>query len=173
VSTHLTLPTGEDAGLRRRWELPIGRDATGDSHVVEDATFLGFGTTRTSRHTNHDGVPYALPTTGGSARVRCSACRWYETRLFRVHGDGVTQRYLVHHTGASSVPGEVYFYRYEEAYSAHQVVELFTIRPHPDDVDSHGRQRTPFITRPGAIVLSMAAGYDDAIDDAYVNRAVS
>lgn len=168
MSTHLTLPTGDDVGVRQRWELPLGRDAVGEPHTLEDATFLGFGTTRTSRHTNHEDSDYA----SANGKVRCSACRWYETRLFRVHGAN-PQRYLVHHTGASRVPGEVYFYRYEEAFSAHQVVELFTIRPHPDDVDSHGRQRTPFITRPGAIVLAMAAGHDDAIDDAYVNRAVS
>jgi hypothetical protein len=167
VSATPDLPTGADAGTRGSWDLPVGRE--GGIHHLADATFVGYGTTQTSRHTGHDNSDFA--TRSGE---RCSACRWYETRLFRVYDDhGDVKSYLVHHTGASRVPGEVDLYRYDDAYSAHEVVELFTIRPHPDDTDRQGRQRTPFLTRPGARTLAMAARFDDALDDAYINRVVS
>lgn len=166
MSAITALPTGPDAGTRREWVLPVGRE--GGTRTLPDATFVGYGSTQTSRHTDHDDSDYAPK--GGA---RCSACRWYETRLFRVHDvSGDAKHYLIHHAGASRVPGEVYLYRYEETWGAHEVVEMFTIRPHPDQVDASGRQRTPFLTRPGARTLAMAASYDDAIDDAYINRNV-
>lgn len=163
MTTRLELPTARDAGERAAWELPVGRE--GHVRALADATFLGFGSTERSRHRNHPELDYAPP------KIKCAACRWYESRLFKIH-DGDSQHYLLHHTGASTVPGEVDWYRYEEAYSAHNVVELFTVRPDPDDLDDRGRQRTPFLTRPGATVLALAARFDDAVDDAYVNRGV-
>ena len=167
VSVAATLPTGPDAGTRGSWALPVGRE--GAVRQLPDATFVGYGTTQTSRHTNHDDSDFA-PRSG----ARCSACRWYETRLFKVHDPSGNHpdHYIIHHSGASRVPGEVYLFRYEEAWSAHEVVELFTVRPDPDDTDSHGRQRTPFLTRPGARTLAMAARFDDDVDDAYINRNV-
>lgn len=165
MTTRLELPVARHAGQRGAWELPVGREGAVKS--LPDATFLGFGTTERSRHVNHGAADYA------PVKVKCPACRWYESRLFKVHdpATGATH-YLVHHVGASRVPGEVDWCRYEEAYSGHAVVELFTVRPSPDDLDNHGRQRSPFLTRPGAAVLALAAGHDDEVDDAYVNRAV-
>lgn len=163
MTTRLELPTARDAGTRDSWELPVGRE--GQLRTLDDATFLGFGSTERSRHVNHVGSDYAQP------KTKCPACRWYESRLFKVH-DEARQHYLVHHVGASRVPGEVDWCRYEEAFSAHQVVELFTVRPDPDDRDQQGRQRLPFLTRPGAAVLAVAAGFDDELSFAYVNRAV-
>lgn len=163
MTTRLELPTARNAGERGSWELPVGR--AGQLRTLDDATFLGFGSTERSRHINHPGSDFSPP------KTKCPACRWYESRLFKIHGDGA-QHYLVHHVGASRVPGEVDWCRYEEAYSAHAVVELFTVRPNPDDTDANGRQRLPFLTRPGAAVLAVAAGFDDRIDDAYINRNV-
>lgn len=163
VTTRLELPTGRDAGRRGEWEIPVGRD--GQLRTLDDATFLGFGSTERSRHQNHPDSDFGAP------GVKCPACRWYESRLFRVHDEN-PHHYLIHHVGASAVPGEVDWCRYEEAFSAHEVVELFTVRPNPDDVDGRGRQRTPFLTRPGAHVLAVAAAHDDEVDDAYVNRGV-
>jgi hypothetical protein len=165
VSDNLTLPTGPNAGQRDEWVLPVGREGDGRALSLRDATFLGFSSTQTSRHTGHDGAEHAEP------KTRCSACRWYETRLFRVH-DGQPHHYVVHHLGASRAPGEVALCRYQDAWSAHEVVELFTQRPNTDETDDRGRPRTPFLTRPGARVLAQAASYDDEIDDAFVNRAV-
>lgn len=166
MTDHLDLPTARHAGERGSWQLPVGREGAVKS--IPDATFLGFGTTERSRHINHDDRDYAPP------RVKCPACRWYESRLFKVHDSAThSTHYLLHHVGASIVPGEVDLCRYEEAYSAHEVVELLTVRPGPDDVDGHGRRREPFLTRPGARVLALAAGHDDEMDDAYVNRAAT
>lgn len=169
LTTHVTLPTGSSAGERGKWILPLQqRNREPDQLELADATFLGYGTTQTSRHTGHESGDYAER--GGA---RCSACRWYETRLFRVHdANAQSHHYVLHHLGGSRVPGEVQLARYEDAWSAHEVVELFTVRPDPGDRDSQGRVRTPFLTRPGARVLAQAATYDDDVDDAYVNRAV-
>lgn len=78
--------------------------------------------------------------------------------------------YVVHFTGASVVPGEVDFYRAQEAWSPHELIELFTVRSggRPGEVP-----RQPFLTRPGAQVLAQAAHYDAPLDDAWVNRAIS
>lgn len=164
MTTHLDLPVARHAGQRGSWELPVGRE--GAVKTLADATFLGFGSTERSRHVNHVDSDYAPP------KVKCPACRWYESRLFKVHETAEKSHYLVHHVGASVVPGEVDWCRFEEAYSGHAVIELFTVRPSPDDLDRHGRQRTPFLTRPGADLLALAAGFDDEVDDAYVNRVV-
>lgn len=167
MNAHTTLPTGSSAGERGRWVLPLQQRNREQAELpLADATFLGYGTTQTSRHTGHDSDDYAVR--GGA---RCSACRWYETRLFRVHDDH-PHHYVLHHLGGSRVPGEVQLARYEDAWSAHEVVELFTVRPDPGERDGQGRVRTPFLTRPGARVLAQAATYDDDVDDAYVNRAV-
>jgi hypothetical protein len=166
MSATTSLPTGPDTGTRREWLLPIGRE--GGVLPLKDATFLGFGSTQRSRHTGHDDSDFAPP-----RGARCSACRWYETRLFRVHDvPAGRDHFVLHHTGASRVPGEVDFHRYEEAWAAHEVVELYTIRPNPDDLDDHGRQRAPFLSKPGARTLAMAASHDVALDDAYINRNV-
>lgn len=172
LTVHVTLPTGSDAGTRGEWVLPLRRrnDAAGERTLeLADATFLGFSSTQMSRHTGHGPGEYAAQ--GG---VRCSACRWYEMRLFRVHDDANprAQHYVMHHLGGSRVPGEVSLCRYEDAWSGHEVVELVTVRPSPDETDAHGRARAPFLTRPGARLLAQAASHDDAIDDAYVNRNV-
>jgi len=163
LTTEITLPTPEDAGTRRSWDLPVGK--TGEFDEEPDATFVGYATTQLSRHVNHDGADHAPP------KVKCPACRWSELRLFRVHGAG-QQRYILHHTGGSRVPGEVFLFRYDEAFSAREVIELLTIRPNPDQASDDHRARTPFITRPGARLLAMAAGFDDEIRRAYDNRRI-
>lgn len=165
MSQHLTLPTGPNAGDSGTWVLPVGREGDGRELRLDDARFLGFSSTQASRHTGHPPGEYAEP------KSRCSACRWYETRLFRVR-DGGRNHYVVHHMGASRVPGEVALCRYQDAWSAHEVVELFTVRPDPSETDDRGRARTPFLTKPGARVLAQAAPYDDEVDDAYINRNV-
>lgn len=164
LTTKVNLPTPEDVGVRGAWDLPVGRN--GDVEEEPDATFVGYATTQLSRHVNHDGADYA------PQRTKCPACRWSELRLFRVHGAG-PQRYLLHHTGGSRVPDEVFLYRYDEAHSAREVIELLTVRPNLDQVNENDmRPRTPFITRPGARLLAMAAGHDDEIQRAYDSRRI-
>lgn len=100
--------------------------------------------------------------------VRCSACRWFETRIFRLvdHDAQVLQgmRYALHYVGRSIVPGEVDLPRYELVSGGHGVVEAYIVRK---------EGQAPFITKPGARVLAQAAQSDPDIEDAYINRATA
>lgn len=116
-------------------------------------------------HTHH-----ICPFPGGYAptSLRCTGCRWFETRLFRLTTEDSTAlagtRFVLHHVGRSIVPGEVDFARHELARGGHEVIEAYTMR-RPGE--------RPFITKPGAKVLAQAASLDEDVEDAYVNRATA
>jgi hypothetical protein len=146
--------------------------------------FIGYGSSWTDNHWDHGPDEYVQP------GRRCNACRWFELRLFRELSDavelvpGVTPEqlrvtydeaaelgqlgdYVVYKAGLSSIPGEVPYCRYDVISSPFEVVEALTTRKH-----------TPggpiaFITKPSALALASAARYDDELQDAYLNRAVS
>lgn len=146
------LPSAEQAGDFGVWLLP-----TDDSRstVEVNGKFLGVAS---SRRPNHDGHPAGRPQPPG---MRCSACRWFEPRIFLLNSGG----YLVHFAGRSSVPGEVVRGRHEYVRTAHEVVEQLTTRR----MDSS----PPRLTPPAARVLAMSAGHDDELEFSYVNRATA
>lgn len=131
-----------------------------------DGRFLGMSSSRREVH-EHSGV--AAAGWGG----RCGACRWFEPRIFRetYSPRGPTDdepewgRYLILFSGRTVVPGETTRTRHEWVRVPHEVVEVLTTR--------RVATRTAYLTGPAARVLAQAAGLDDELNDAYVNRAVS
>jgi hypothetical protein len=146
------------------------------------ARFIGFGSSWTDNHWGHreEWVP---------AGSRCNACRWFELRIFREFGDftlpagtspsrlreayveaAETDKlgdYVVYKAGMSIVPGEVPYVRYDVISSPHEVVEALTTRKVTDNGP------VAFITKPSALALASGARFDEELEDAYVNRAVS
>lgn len=175
------LPDASDAGLVRRWYLPLNGPPlpSGDPpHLAVHARFLGAGTSHTEPHARNAPHPDGHVPRG----VRCNACRWFEARIFRelVLPAGVESlddldddanvtvgEYVVHYAGMSIVPGEVPFYRFETTTSPYAVIEGMTTRRSTD------RGPEVYLAKPSARALSEAAGYDVALRDAYENRAVS
>lgn len=181
------LPTADDTGQVRRWYLPVQstgypRDDERDDeleYMIVYARFLGVGSSQASTHARGAPHPDGFVTRG----VRCNACRWFETRVFRelllpdevndiadLVGDEVALRrvqlgnYVIHSVGMSVVDGEVPLCSVAETRSPFTVVELMTTRRGGTE---------PFIAKPSARALSEAADNDPQLADAYVNRAVS
>jgi hypothetical protein len=130
---------------------------------------LGHASSTVAEHSGHGRDEYA---TRGK---RCSACRWFEARIYRVdeiHPEDfamllpseVTERYLVVTVGFSIVPGETPYVRATFTSSGYEVVELLTIRKSGEE---------PFMPVVSARALSQAAEDDRSIRDAYVNRAIA
>lgn len=113
----------------------------------------------TSQRDHHGAHPDEYAAKG----VKCSACRWFEVTLFRRECPGERPDYVVYTTGRSVVPGEYDMHRAATTDSAYEVVELLTIR-------RPGKE--PFIVTQSAIALARASEKDEAIREAYVNRAV-
>jgi hypothetical protein len=128
---------------------------TGD-HVF-NGRVIGASTSEASHH-NHDGEYLPRSTPGGERRRKCSACRWLETTLYRTD----TGKYVVHTIGRSIVPGEIDYIRVTFTPSAYEVVEICTVK----------NAAEPYIPDPSARALAQASEDDDAIQEAYVNRAV-
>lgn len=115
-------------------------------------------------------IPYPLP-----KHQKCSACRWFEVSIFRVMENvemiptqGVGHRYLVNMIGRTIVQDEITFCRMEWAFSAHELLEIMTVR-------RPGTQERPssvFFPKPNARALAMSCAYDTEIRDAWENRAV-
>lgn len=114
------------------------------------------------------------PVRHASRGDRCSACRWFEVRIFRVNYERVgteelggwdepSGKYLVVTYGLTSVPGEVAKRRILFTNSPFSVLEMLTQR----------RNNVAFLPATSARVLSEAAALDDGLADAYVNRAVA
>lgn len=151
------LPSADEAGEpSRRWALPDtgGRDEA--LQVIEfDGMLLGAVSTHRPGHRGH------TPDQPVAKGQRCSGCRWYEVRIFRSDGG----HYAVHTVGASSLPNEVNRHRLRWAVSAREVIEILTTR------HTQGEQPKIFLTDPAASVLAQATRFDEAILEAYDNRA--
>lgn len=185
MTIQLSLPDADEAGQVRRWFLPItdlGSRSTDFEYHVAYGRFLGLGTSFTESHSANASHPGGFVARG----IRCNACRWFETRIFRelVLPDGVddldalvdstfTERdvrlgaYVMHFAGLSVVDGEVPLCRVETTSSPFTVIEAMTTRR----VTSGGPEA--FIAKPAAHALAEAAANDRQLADAYVNRAVS
>lgn len=143
-----------------------------DGEVLSfDGRLLGYASSHRESHdhaVSHDdsGVLVTFAPPG----ERCSACRWFEVRIFEVENEvndaerlvDRRGRYLVVTAGMSQVPGEVEMRRVSWTDSGYEVVEILTQR----------RGERPFLPAPSARVLSQAAAWDNGIRDAYVDRAV-
>lgn len=137
-------PNREDVGSKGTWVLQSDQPP----ELMVQGRFIGWSTSHSNRHTHE--------------WAWCSACRWSEFRIFAPVDGG----YVVHYTGLSDKPGETTRYRYEEALTAHEVVEIMTTRR------SRGERRDVFLSAPAARLLSQAASFDEGIRDAFENRAV-
>jgi hypothetical protein len=145
---------------------------TRDGTVTFKGRLIGIGTSQRSNHVGAHRLtfpdkPGERFTEKGS---RCSACRWFETRIYEVTQDSFesvmdirdSAKYAVHTMGKSVVPNEITLCRLEWANSGHEVIEWLTVR----------REDEVFLPAPAARALAQAAGYDREIEAAYVNRAV-
>jgi hypothetical protein len=133
---------------RQRFELPGFMD--GDPDAFLEGRLLGSASSRRDAH-NHVGP---LP-----ADWRCSACRWFDVRIFRTSDEPV--EYAVYTAGFSVVPGETTRPKLQRTSSAFDVAELMIIRNSKDGT---------IMPRPNARALAQAAGHDELVQDAYVNR---
>lgn len=165
---HDSLPGIPNVGRETIWTLPVSRAEP----VRVRARFIGMGTSARFVHQNHVGD---VATTWALPKQHCNACRWFETRIFRLLASEEDEselsgsNYLLHHSGVSIVPGEVVHYRYDAVRSAYEVIEAFTVRKHGRD----GKLQDPFLTRPASRALAQAAGFDRDLEHAYVNRATA
>lgn len=119
---------------------------------------IGKETSEDSRHSHREAFVTDVPARAG-VKPSCSACRWFEITLYTTD-DG---RYVVHTVGRSVIPGEIDLGRIATTTSAHVVVDLLTVRK------PHGES---FLPAPSSRALATAARDDEAIEYAYVNRAV-
>lgn len=140
----------------------LGRD---DVPMKIRGRLLGFASSQTDEHQFHPG-DFARP---GS---RCSACRWFECRIFEVDTEYTPTsdveppraRYLVLTYGLSDVPGEVDKRRASWTDSPFEIIELLTQRGRED--------RQAFLPAASARAVAQAANWSEEIQRAYVDRAV-
>lgn len=131
---------------------------------------LAFETSRRDHHTHHPGR------IGHPGDRKCHACRWLEVTIYRrfLTGDAVPldvdltltrveTDFVLHTVGGTTVPGEQQLVRVVTTPSAHELLELLTVRK--DDQE-------PFIAVQSLRALARAATFDENIESAYVNRAV-
>lgn len=146
-----------------------GRD---DEVIRLRGRLLGFATSQRTSH-DHD-VDYdsrGQPLSFAAPGQRCSACRWFEVRIFAAESELTDAdaevdrkaRYLVLTAGKSIVPGEVEMRRGVWTDSPREVIEILTQR----------RDGKAFLPTPSARVLAQAATWDEDMRDAYDNRAVA
>lgn len=142
---------------------------------VVHGRLIGFATSHRDQH-NHPGHEFApVINAETNRRAHCNACRWFEVRIIReyevelVDPDGPRDEpelrfvgYVVHTLGGSAVPNDTTYCRVARTESPYDVVELLTVR----------RDDTVALPGHSARALAQAAHYDDAVANAYVNRAV-
>lgn len=130
-----------------------GKD--GDQRV--DGKLIGSADSSRTHH-NHPGEFVGEdPTTG--RRGHCSTCRFTEVRIFKTD-----MGYAVATMGHTIVPGEVTFSHLRYMKSPHEVIETLTTR-------NPGKE--PYLSRSAARALAQAANEDQALENAYVDRAVA
>jgi hypothetical protein len=144
----------------RTWELASRNN--GPRFNIQ-GRLLGFASSEVAQH---DHLSEFTP-----AGKRCSACRWFEVRIFEVESlinefkdlESPEARFLVHTTGRTEIPGETDRIRAYWTDSGFEVTECLTVRK-PNDT---------FITGPSARALAQASQFNQDIADGYVNRAVA
>jgi hypothetical protein len=145
-----TMPTTQ--GQFETFELP-----TPDGPLSIQAYLLGHATSHRPKHKQHRNGSFAAP------REKCSACRWFEVRIFRLDPQRHREIFAVHTLGATMIPDEIVKCRLEFAQTGYEVIEVLTVR----------QSDTVFLPAASSRALSQAAGLDRDIETAYVNRAVS
>lgn len=150
---HRTPPGPEQVGRTGSWELPV---TDGDPVRIE-GTFLGMSTSQRASHENHRGASYGTDDTWTSDNPRCSACRWFEPRIF-IQGQE-PHFFGLYKIGMTIVPGESVRRSYVQAGSALELIESMAIR----------RQGKLILPIPARRVLAQAAGYDTEIRDAFLD----
>jgi hypothetical protein len=123
-----------------------------DSTLTFSGDLIGEASSQRRRHTEHD-QPFAAP------GLRCSACRWFEVRIFRT----ADLEYVVEMTGQTIVDGERVRHRVETTASPYWVIDILT---------QHDAERR-FIPIVSKRALAEAAARDVAIESAYVARVVA
>lgn len=130
---------------------------------------LGEASGRREIHRGHDVWPEREDDYAGVG-VRCSACRWTEARVYLTYGRIPPERgtlqderyresngYVVEIVGRTLVPGEDDRHSAWCVTSPHSVVELLN--------------SSRSSTLAARLALAEAAGNDDALEEAYINRA--
>lgn len=155
------LPTEEDLNASFGYSFPADDLAP----ISFTGKLIGIGSSYRPVHT-HQG-DYA----DKASVPKCSACRWFELRVFTVDEPipefSVNVRYLVYFTGISLVPGEHQRCRYELAITAWEVIEAMTLRHRLPTGESN-----VYLSTVASRALAMAAGHNADIREAYINRAV-
>jgi len=148
----VTAPGFDQVGWIDHWILPgVGEP------IILDGTFLGMSSSRRTEHRGHDDTEFA------PQGIRCSACRWFEPRIFRETDE--PKRFLLHQTGVSIVPGETNRIRLEYALTGEEVIAVMvTRRSLPNG------SQDAFLTMPASRVLAQASAFDDELRVAYQNR---
>lgn len=156
---------------------------------------IGYASSRRDDHTHSLVSDTITSADGESTQViryvhpgeRCSACRWFEVRIFLVeceyaddctcdaadddvngaHRDDCGEipargKYLVLTYGLTIVPGETHKRRAAWTSSPYEIIEILTQR-------NGGKA---FLPATSAQVIAQAAACDHGIETAYVNRAV-
>lgn len=146
-------PAPEDVGRTGTWELQVSEGPP----VLIAGTFLGMSSSRRPTHENHDGSPYGTDGTWTTTNQRCSACRWFEPRIFVTSEE--PHFFGIYKMGWTIVPDETMRLSYVEAGSAFELIESMAVR-------RGGKLALPI---PARRVIAQAAGYDPEIRDAYLS----
>lgn len=160
--------------VRRTVQPPV-QEWTVAAGTEHELTFTGqrlaFETSRRDQHAHH---PQRI---GHPGDRKCHACRWLEVAIYRrfLPGEKVTLEvgldltttetdYVLHTVGGTTVPGERQLIRVVATPSAHELLELLTVRKDPGE---------PFIAVQSLRALARAATFDPDVEAAYVNRAIT
>lgn len=145
-------PGPEDLGRTGAWELQVTEGEPIRIHGV----FLAMSSSRRASHENHDGHPFGIRRTWSSTNERCSACRWFEPRIF-LHSEE-PHFFGLYKIGMTVVPGETVRRSYVRAGSAFELIESMAVRRNGDLI----------LPTPARRVIAQAAGYDDEIRTAWL-----
>lgn len=139
--------------------------STRDETLEFTGVRIGYGTSHKAVHTNHTGFAFASEVPGPD-KIKCSACRYNVVTLYRVaKSDPLAERarYVAFTEGVSVCPGEVDYHRIVRAHGGVSLVDALTVR---------SRRGESFLPSPASQALAQAAEDDDAIYDAFNDRAV-
>lgn len=133
-------------------------DTPDGQYEYENLQLLGYATSQRDQHRNHDLADF-MPANNG----RCSACRWFEIRIFRVT-DPITVggQYIVHTYGRTIIPGEIELCRLYVTSSPHEIIEFLTVH----------KNGYVFVPVASIHALAQAAHWDSEIEKAYLSAQV-